>query len=215
MNTKKVVIWGASGHAKVVADIIRLNHQYNIIGFLDSQSPERKGESFYGSTILGGVDEIEILLEKKITNIIMGFGDCLARDLLFHKLIKKGFYFINAIHPKSTIAADAVIGQGVVVCAGVVINSNTVIGDNVIVNTSSSIDHDCTIDESSHISPGVHLAGGVTVGKGTWIGIGSIVKEKITIGNNVIIGAGSLVLNDIPSKVLTYGSPAKIIKWIK
>jgi len=214
MIKEKVVIWGASGHAKVVTDIIRLNNKYEIVGFLDDQSPDRKGEHFCGSTVLGGVEQFDKLLKENINKIILGFGNCTAREELSKMVLKKGFELINAIHPKSIISPDTKLGNGVVVCAGAIINPGVAIGNNVIVNTGSSIDHNCSIADSVHICPGVHLAGDVTIGKCSWVGIGSIIKEKITVNSNVYIGAGSLIIKDIPANVLVYGSPAKIIRPI-
>lgn len=211
-SKEKLVIWGASGHAKTVADIIRLNKKYKIVGFLDNLNPSRKGEIFCGSTILGGNEQIDNLLKRKIKNVILAFGSCSARNALSKILTDKGFILVNAVHPQSIIASDVILGRGVVVCAGAIINPGAIIGDNVIVNTGSSIDHESVVGDSSHICPGVRLAGQVSIGKRSWIGIGSIVREKLSIGDDVFVGAGSLVLKDIPSGVLVYGSPARIIK---
>lgn len=215
MTKPKAVIWGASGHAKVVADIVRLSNQFDIFGFIDNLSPERNGQNFCGSTIIGGYEVLDTLIKQNITNIFFGFGNNSARDTLFNETLKMGFHHPNAIHPQSIIASDTILGQGITICAGAIINSDSEIGNNVIINTGATVDHDCLIGDSSHICPGVHLAGNVTIGKCSWVGIGTIIKEKITIGDDVFIGAGSLVLKDIPSKMLSYGSPSKIRSWKK
>lgn len=207
-----LIIWGASGHARVVADIVRLTKRYTVFGFLDDIDDSRKGTIFCGAKILGGQEQFETLKNNNISNFILGFGDCEARLALSIKLTDFGFTLITVIHPSAVIASDVIIGSGSTIMAGVVVNSGTVINENVIINTSASIDHDCVIEKGVHISPGVHVGGGVTIGTGTWIGIGAIIKNKIEIGHNVVVGAGAVVLNDIPDGVTAFGVPAKVFK---
>ena len=99
-----------------------------------------------------------------------------------------------------------------IVVAGAVLNAESVIGQNVIINTLAGVDHECVIGDGAHIGPGAHLGGGCRVGRGTWIGIGACVKDRIAIGENSIVGAGAVVLNDIPSGVIAYGVPAKVVR---
>jgi len=212
MKQRKLVIWGASGHASVVANIIRLVGKYEIAGFLDSINPERKKTKFCGSTILGGAEQLDNLRKAGVTNMIFGFGDCEARLRLAKIARKVGFSLITAVHPDAVVATDVRIGDGSVLAAGAVINPGTKIADNVIINTCASVDHDCVIKEGVHVCPGVHLGGGVVIGRATWVGIGSTVMERVCIGDHSFIGAGSVVLRNIPSKVLAFGVPAKVRK---
>lgn len=207
-----LVIWGASGHARVVADMVRLIGKFNIIGFLDNVDLGRKGAEFCGALILGGAEQLEQLRIKNIRHIILGFGDCQARLALSSITNQFGFELATIVHPSAVVASDVTIGAGTVIMAGAVINPGSTIGGNSIINTSASIDHDCVIKNGAHIGPGAHIGGGVTIGQGSWIGIGAIIKDKIKIGNNAIIGAGAVVLKDIPDGVVAFGVPAKIIR---
>ena len=207
---EQIVIWGASGHAMVVADIIRLRGEYELAGFLDSVHPQRHHTLFDGAEILGGEDQLEELRENGIKHLIVGFGNCEARLKSAELATSKGFKLPSAIHPSAIIASNVVIGAGTVVAAGAVINSGSIIGENVIINTSSSVDHECIISDGAHICPGVHLAGNVTVGRAAWVGIGACVIAGIVIGNAAFIGAGAVVVKDIPDNVVAYGNPAKV-----
>ena len=209
---KKIVIWGASGHAIVIADILRLQGQYEVFGYLDSVNSQRHGTMLHQAQILGGEEQLERLLSQGVHHIIMGFGNCDARLTMAARVKHLGFELAVAIHPSAIIASDVVIKPGTVVAAGAVINPNCQVGENVIVNTSSSIDHECIIEDGAHISPGVHLAGKVAIGRATWLGIGSTVIDHVSIGSGSIIGAGSVVVRDIPDRVVAYGNPAKVRK---
>jgi UDP-N-acetylbacillosamine N-acetyltransferase len=211
---QKVVIWGASGHAMVVADIVRMAKKYELAGFLDDVHSDRYGQPFFGSVILGGGSGLEALYKKGIRNILFGFGDCNARIRLAGVARSKGFTVATAIHPAAVVAKDVQIGAGTVICAGAIVNPGSRIGENVLLNTGSSVNHECAIDDGVHIGPGVHLGGRVRVGRTTWIGIGATVKDRVTIGAGSIVGCGSLVLKDIPEGSIAYGFPAKAVRKV-
>ncbi len=206
---KTLVIWGAGGHALVVADIVRCQGGYTIAGFLDDANADRRGQAFSGSTILGGREQLSGLRAAGVTHAIIAIGDCAARLARADEIAAHGIALATAIHPRATIAADVIIGEGTVVAAGAVINPSAKIGRNVIINTSASVDHECIIDDGAHVGPGVRLAGKVNIGRGAWIGIGATVLPKVNIGERAVIGAGAVVLKDVSPGTLAYGIPAK------
>jgi UDP-N-acetylbacillosamine N-acetyltransferase len=211
---KTLVIWGASGHALVVADIVRLRGEYQIAGFLDSVNPGRVGAEFGGATILGGVEQLPDLVMEGVGYTILAIGDCDARLRLSEVARAAGLSLATAIHPSAIIAGDVQVGEGTVIAAGAMITPAARIGENVIINTSASIGHECIIEDGVHIGPGVHLGGRTTVGRGTWIGIGAAVSDRVTIGAHSVIGAGAVVVRDIPDGVVAYGVPARVVRRI-
>ena len=211
---RKLFIWGASGQALVVAEIVRLKREYQIVGFLDDINPLRKDTEFCGASILGGREQLDNLKEMGVEYCICAFGNCEARLRLSRLIRTKGFKLATIIHPNAVIAADVSIGHGTMIDAGAVIKPAAIIGESVIINSCTSIGHHCIIEDGCHICPGVCLAGWVKVKPITWVGIGSIVKEHVTIGSNSLIGAGAVVLKDIPNDVVAYGVPAKVIRKI-
>lgn len=213
-NQPLLAIWGASGHALVVADIVRLQGQFEIVGFLDDVNPERHNTVFCGAPILGGAEQLDVLHQVGVKYLIFGFGDCHARLRLSESVRSKGLRLATAIHPRATVADGVVVEAGTVIAAGAVINPGSHIGANVIVNTCASVDHECIIDDGVHVSPGVHLGARVKVGRGTWIGIGATVADRVRIGAGSIIGAGTVVIDDIPEGVIAYGVPAKAVRGI-
>jgi len=209
----KLLIYGASGHGKVIIDIVEKESRHEIVGFIDDDFT-LQGQDFCGYSILGGFD----LLNKALYHdckLILAIGDNRVRKNLCKKLKDLGYELARAIHPSSQIARDVSIGSGTVIMANAVVNSGTKIGGNVIINTGATIDHDCIIGDYVHISPGGHLAGNVKVGELSHIGIGASVIQEVSIGKNSIIGAGAAVIHDIPNNVIAAGVPAEIIKQHK
>jgi acetyltransferase EpsM len=211
-DMQKLVIWGTGGHAKVVADIVRLAGKWEIAGFLDDWALHLQGSDFCGAKILGGREQLEKLRSQGISHVVCGFGKCHARLELSALIKPLGLSLATAIHPRATTARDVPIGSGTVIMAGAVVNPGASVGENVIINTLALVGHDCVIEDGAHVSAGARLAGKVRIGRAAWVGIGSTVIEGVHIGAGAKIGAGAVVAEDIPEYVLAYGLPAKIIR---
>jgi acetyltransferase EpsM len=210
----KIVIWGAGGHALVVADIIRLRDDYELVGFLDDVNPERAGTSFCDAPILGGREQVDLLFARGVRFMIFAFGNSLARLALAELVRDKGYELATAFHPRATIAPATRIGPGTVIKAGAVVDPGVVIGENGYIGACACIGHGSTVADAVRLSAGVDVSGNVRVGQATMIGAGTAVRHRIRIGANVLIGAGSTVVRDIPDGVVAYGSPARVKRAI-
>jgi acetyltransferase EpsM len=208
----KLVIWGASGHAMVVADIVRLHGDYEVAGFLDDVNRERKGTTFCQAPILGGREQLDRLRDQGIRFLILGFGNNAMRLSLAELVESKGYELITAVHPRTVIAAGVNIGAGTVIKAGTLIDPDCTIGRNVVISLGATLAHGSIVDDGVNINGGVNISGLVTVGRGTTIGVGAAIKDRIRIGANSLIGAGAVVVSDIPDGVVAYGVPARVIR---
>jgi acetyltransferase EpsM len=213
MNERLVIV-GAGGHAMVVADLADLAG-YTVVGFIDDVFIERRGTPFCRATVVGGAEQLAILLAAGVRHAVVAIGECAARQALADRACKHGFDLVTLCHPTASVARDCTIGPGTVLMAGAIVNPGAEIGSNVIVNTAASVDHECRISDGVHVGPGVRLGGRVQVGRGTWIGIGSVVKDGVRVGPGTIVGAGSLVLRDLPGGVVAFGSPATIVRPVR
>ena len=193
-KVKRLIIIGASGHGKVIADIA-VRNGYKDIVFLDDDESIRECAGF---PVIGKTKEAKSLDGDKIVAI----GNAKIRER-----IQKELETITLIHPGATIGRRVSVGNGTVVMAGAVINSDTVIGDGCIINTAASVDHDCMIENYVHVAVGAHLCGTVHVGKNTWIGAGATVSNNINICNDCMIGAGAVVTKDIHEEGIYIGVP--------
>lgn len=203
---KKVIIIGASGHAKVIAEIITKSGD-EVIGFLDDNKDIQYKEIYLNKKVLGTIKDIA---KYQDNYFVIGIGNNNIRKTLSNTYLNLKWY--TAVHPNTTIANDVKIGAGTVVMPGVVINPGSIIGKHCIINTCSSLDHDNIIEDYVHISPGAHLAGNVKVQESSWICAGVTIINNVTIASNNIIGAGAVVIKDIEDTNGTYiGVPANKI----
>lgn len=197
-------LYGASGHAKVVIDILEKSG-VGISGLFDDD------ESI---TELLGYSCAKYSYEKVLQeHIVITIGDNKIRSIIANKL--RDISFGTAVDLFSTVSDKSLIGKGSVIMAGAIINSCCDIGLHNIINTNSSVDHDCILGDFVHISPGVSIAGGVRVEEGTHIGIGACVLQNVKIGRWCVIGAGAVIIRDIPDYSVVVGNPGRLIKTIK
>lgn len=196
----KLVIVGASGHGKVIADIAKLNGYKDIV-FLDDD--ERIHECA-GYPVVGRSDSFSQVNE----DVVIAIGKAKIRGRLQELYEKQGLRLVTLIHPNATVAESAQIGAGSVIMAGAVINPYAQLGRGCIVNTCASVDHDCVVENFVHVAVGAHLCGTVSVGAYTWIGAGATVSNNISICSECMIGAGAVVVKDITETGIYVGVPA-------
>lgn len=198
----KIVLYGASGHCKVIIDLLQKSNMQ--INYIVDDNPSC-------NTILGlEVKRFGEICISDDTKMIISIGSNAIRKKLVESL--NGIQFAKLIHPQAIISNNAVIQSGTVIMAGVVVNASASIGSHVIINTGAVIEHDCKIADFVHISPNASLAGGVIVEEGSQVGIGACVIQNVKIGKWATIGAGSVVIRDVPDYAIVVGNPARIIK---
>ncbi len=199
--TESVILVGAGGHARVIADILACQG-VGLLGFLDDNPVASIGLL----PRLGAVEDAEKFSHQ--ARFVLSIGSNHLRQRIGEEMANR-LCFATAVHPKAVIAKDVRIGEGTVIMAGAVVNPGTIIGRHCIVNTASSIDHDCVLEDYVHVSPGATIAGTVHIGSCSWIGAGSVVINNKQICSGVVIGAGAVVISDISSSGTYVGVPAR------
>lgn len=179
-------LFGASGHAKVIMDIIEA--QGDSVGCLYDDAPHCR--EIHGSSVYKAD---ETVIEGPL---IISIGSNTARKQLSSRYAVE---YAKAVHLSSTVSRHAIIGDGTVVMQGAIVQADAIIGRHCIVNTAASVDHECVIDDYVHISPRATLCGSVKVGEGSWIGAGATIIPGIKIGKWCTVGAGPLSLTVFPT----------------
>lgn len=209
---ENIILVGSGQHAGVVLYNIKEQGKYNVIGFLDNDKA-KIGNIEKGFSIIGTYDNLDEIKEKYQTNkFFIAFGNMKYRKKVYEHFIKNGWEAVNIIHPNAIVSPSVKLGKGILIECGCLITPNPVIGDNVVVNTGSQVNHDNIIKNNVYIASGVVLSGGVEIGENTLLDDGVIITLGCKVGRNSLIGAGAVVTKDIPSEVVCYGNPAKIIR---
>lgn len=203
----RLVLLGAGGHGRVVADIA-LSVGYSNLAFLDERWHEIA--DVLGFQVIAAIKDADGVIEPD-DHVFIAIGSNRKRIDLLRAFQVKGVTIPVLVDPSAIVSRFAAIGEGTAVMANVVVNAGADIGQGVILNTACSVDHDCRIEDGVHISPGAHLAGSVRVGEQSWIGIGSAVCENILIGRGCIVGAGSAVVATLSNGARVGGVPARPI----
>ena len=201
MPEKKVMIIGASGHGKVIADIIHQSGD-QVMGFLDDDPTKKE---IHQIPVLGKIEDTQKY--KDDFCFIIGIGDNQIRKKIAERNPALNYY--TAIHPTAVIGEGVRIGNGTAVMANAVINADANIGEHCIINTSAVIEHECVIGDYTHISPQACLCGNVYVGEECHIGAGVTVINNLSICLKCTIGIGAVVVSNIEKQGIYIGNPAK------
>lgn len=166
---RNVIIIGAGGHSRVIADIIDLSGD-SVVGYLD--------DNVINDSVLGKTSDAHKFTDCEF---IVGIGNNAVRERIMSENPDLPWY--TAKHPSATVAKSARVGVGSVIAAGAVVGVCCTIGRGVIINTSASVDHDSTVGDFCHIAQGAHTGGAVRLGNCVWLGVGSIVANGMTLDN--------------------------------
>lgn len=213
---KPIILWGATGHAKVLREFMA-EIGYKLVAIFDNSPvvvapfPDvplwHSRDGFEAWQAQWRAEHVDVAVSS-----LVAIGGSRGRDRVAIQrfLEARGCAPIIALHPSAFVAADAKIGRGSQILARAVVCVEARMGEACIVNTAASVDHECVLGDGVHIAPGATLAGGVVVGDHSLIGPGAVVLPHITIGRDAVVGAGAVVTRNVPDGVVVYGNPARV-----
>lgn len=213
MPPGEVLLIGAGGHARAVADVIAAEGRFRVAGLVDTT--RARGDVCFGYPVLGGEDDVpDILDDLGIGDLIVAIGDNFQRQAMAARLQARvpGLGLVSSRHPSALVGSDVEIGVGTVIMPGVVIVSGCRIGQGCLLNTGSIIDHEGTMGPWSSLAPGAVLGGRVRLGERAAVGLGARVIHDLSIGDGAVIGAGAVVVHDIGANRVAFGVPCRPIR---
>ncbi len=217
LECARYVLWGSSGHAKVLASLIALRGG-KVVALFDNNP--NAVSVVPGVPLYIGKDSFTRWCEGEPdrTNLygLAAIGGALGRDrLAIHEYFRMHNVRVEPlVHPHASVCQTALLGPGTQVLAGAVVASDAQLGEACIVNHRAAADHECVLGDGVHLAPGATLCGCVRIGNNVMIGAGAVVLPRVTIGENTVVGAGAVVTRDLPAGVVVAGNPARIIRNI-
>ncbi len=203
----KLILIGASGHSKVIQDIVAENEDLTLYAIVDDaieKTNEVNGIIYANTAFLSSLNVEEY-------TFCLAIGNNADRKKLFERLAIPLEQYETLIHPRAVISRSAKIGYGTVIMPNAVVNADAAVGNHCIVNTAAVVEHDNKLGDYVHVSPNVGLCGKVSVGEGSHVGIGAIVIPGKKVGTWSIVGAGAVVVKDVSDGMTVIGVPAKVI----
>ncbi len=202
---QKIILIGAGGHSKSVADSIDTD-LYELVGFLDG----KKTGTHLQFPIIGST--LEDVNDHRAYQYFVSIGDVSARKMWYETLMKYGVETFNIIDKTAIVAPTARIGTGNFIGKYAVINADATIGDNNIINTKALIEHECRVGNHTHLSTNSTINGNVVVEDEVFFGSCAVCNGQLKIGHGAIIGSGSVIIKDVEPNTTVVGVPGRVVK---
>lgn len=165
---KRLVLLGAGGFAKTLADLVAQMRAYDEVIFLDD-NPSAKNTQ--------GICADYVKFQDSNTAMYPAFGNNEVRLKWLTVFAREQISVPSFIHPAAYVSPTAKLGPATVVLPQAVINTNCRLERGCIVNCAAVLDHDCILEE------GVHLC------------IGALVKAENHLPAQLKVEAGQVILN--------------------
>lgn len=213
--SKTYVIWGCSGHAKVLASLIKEQGGL-VIAFFDNKEvpsvlpevPVYRGEAGFAQWLK------EAQNPKSVNGLVAIGGHGGSDRIKIQNVFRNaGLKLDSIVHPHASVCSTAILGEGVQVLAQAVVAAESRLGEACIVNHKASVDHECILGNGVHVAPGATICGCVTLLDNVLVGAGAVILPRLTVGANSIVGAGAVVTTDVPPNSVVLGVPARKGYW--
>ncbi|MCY1337351.1 putative acetyltransferase EpsM [compost metagenome] len=185
---RTLLILGAGGHGKAVAEAALLSGEWQRVLFADDRWPLLT-ESF-GMPVVGNLGCLERLSDK-VDAGIAAVGNNELRENWQTALVAAQIPLAYVVHPRAWVSPSADVGPGTAVMALAVVGTNARLGRGVIVNAGSVVDHDAEVGDFGHLGVGVSLAGGVRVESAAWLQAGCSAGYGVVVESAAVLGPGT------------------------
>jgi sugar O-acyltransferase (sialic acid O-acetyltransferase NeuD family) len=182
-----LLIVGAGGHGRSVAEIVAASDAWRFVGFVDDTVPRSASAASW--PVVGSTSELAAC--RSVAQFaIVAIGNNAARERLQQQLVDLGFDIASVIHRSAIVAPSARLGAGCAIMAGAVIGTEATLGDGVIVNSGAVVDHHCHVQDYAHLGTNACMAGGAVLGRGAWMQAGSALGYGVQVPPGTVLNVG-------------------------
>ena len=182
--SKRVIVIGAGGHGRSVAEAVLLLGRDELVGFVDDGADANAKVWTY--PILGRTDSLHTLREHADA-VVVAIGNNTVREKLHARAREVGFELLSVIHPTAFVSPTAALGSGCAVMAGAVVGTEAHLGEGVIVNCGATVDHHCRVDAFGHLGVNACMAGGSVLGHRAWMQAGAAMGYCVKIADDTVL----------------------------
>ena len=180
-----LLIVGAGGHGRSVAEAVLMAGTIELIGFVDDGAFAQSAD-VWGYPVLGPAADFA-RYAGLASHAVVAIGNNALREKLCGQLLAAGFALARVVHPRAIVSERAQLGEGVTVMAGAIVGTEAVLGHGVIVNCGAVVDHHAQVHDFGHLGVNACMAGGSVLGAVAWMQAGS------AIGYGVFVSPGSVL----------------------
>lgn len=191
MSKTKLLVVGAGGHGRSVAEAAELGGEFEIIGFLDDAVDV--GGLIFGWPVLGPISNLGVY-RTSCDQAIVAIGNNSVRETLMRQLVDAGMLAATVVHPKAVVSPSALLGMGTAVMAGAIIGTEAELGEGTIVNCGAIVDHHAKVEDFGHLGVNACMAGGSVLGRGAWMQASVALGFGVTIPAGVTLSPGQAVV---------------------
>lgn len=204
-HPSRLVILGAGGHGRVVADAALAQGSWSLVQATDRDPARCQGELLPG---VPAVDLAQAAASDAALHVAIGNAQAREKEVAAWGARP----LATVIHPQASVSPHATLGAGCFVAAQAVVAPAAQLGVSVIVNHGAVVDHDVRVGDFSHLAPLCSLGGGARVGRRVLVGTGARILPGVAIGDDVVVGAGAVVCDPISEPGVYVGVPARRVK---
>lgn len=187
---KRLLIVGAGGHGRSVAEAVLAAGKYELVGFLDDAAPGL--QQVWDLPVFGATADLA-RCRQYADAAIVAIGNNRLREELQQKLNAAGFELATVVHPKAMVSPRAVVGAGCAIMAGAIVGTEAQLDAGVIVNCGAVVDHHCRVEEFGHLGVNAGMAGGAVLGRGAWMQAGSVLGYGVSVGGGAVLAPGEAI----------------------
>ena len=180
----RLLVVGAGGHGRSVAEAAELSGQFEVVGFLDDSLPTV--EPVLGVPVLGPVASTAHH-RAAAEQAIVAIGNNAVREKLMQQLAAAGFDLATIVHPRAIVSPRAVLGKGSVVMAGAIVGTEARLGLGSVVNCGAVVDHHAIVEDFGHLGVNASMAGGTVLGRGAWMQAGAALGYGMKVAASEVL----------------------------